>query len=50
MLMMKSLTEYQCNIDDDEKVICVMLANILPELQIQHLNMNAYTIIIHLKE
>lgn len=44
------MTEFQRNINYDENVICVMLANISPELQIQHTNIDAYTIIMHLNE
>jgi len=41
---------YQHYIDDDEHVACVMLASMRLELQTQHKNMDAYTMIIHLKK
>jgi hypothetical protein len=44
------MNEYQCYVDIDEQIICVMLTSISSELQRQHENMNAHNIIMHLKE
>ncbi|KAJ8768794.1 hypothetical protein K2173_023698 [Erythroxylum novogranatense] len=41
---------YQCHINDVEQVTYVMLASMSPEFQKQYENMNAPTIILHLKE
>ncbi|KAJ8768917.1 hypothetical protein K2173_023912 [Erythroxylum novogranatense] len=42
--------KYQRYIDDNEQATCVMLACMSPELQRQHENMDAPTMILHLKE
>jgi hypothetical protein len=44
------MNEYQCYVDIDEQIVCVMLASISSELQRQHENMDAHIIIMHLKE
>ena len=41
---------YNKHSDDENTATCVMLAAMSPELQKQHEGMDAYTIIIHLKE
>jgi len=41
---------YQHHIDDDEKATYVMLAIMSSKIQIQPENMDAHTIIMHLKE
>jgi hypothetical protein len=42
--------EHQHHVDDDKYIACVILASISLELQRQHANMDAHTIIMHLKE
>jgi len=42
--------EHERHVDDDEQTACVMLTIISYKIQRQHENMNAYTIIMHLKE
>jgi hypothetical protein len=42
--------EHQCYVNDDDQAICVMLANISTKLQRQHGNMDAHTMIMHLKK
>jgi hypothetical protein len=46
----KVRNEHQRRVDDDEQAACVMLANMSPELQKQHENMDAYTMVMHLKK
>jgi len=46
----KVMNEHQCYVDDDEQVVCVMLANISHELQRLHENIDFHTMIMHLKE
>jgi hypothetical protein len=42
--------EHQRHVNDDEQAAYVMLASMSPELQRQHENMDAHTMIMHLKE
>lgn len=42
--------KYQCHIDDYEHDTCVMLVSMSHELQMQHKNIDAHTIIMHIKE
>ena len=41
---------YQKNIVDSEMASCIMLASMTTKLQMQHETMEAYDIVIHLKE
>jgi len=44
------MNEHQCYVDDDEQVVCVMLASMSHELQILHENIDFHTMIMYLKE
>ncbi|KAJ8761802.1 hypothetical protein K2173_004651 [Erythroxylum novogranatense] len=41
---------YQSHIDDNEQVVCLMLASMSPKLQRQHENINAREMFLHLQE
>ena len=42
--------EHQRHVNDNDQAVYVMLASMSPELQRQHENMDAHTMIMHLKE
>src|SRR4051812_32506080 len=46
----KDVDAYEKHVDDALDIGCLMLATMIPELQKQHENMDAYDMIVHLKK